>query len=133
MFDFEYNADLDPAALAEFFGRVGWEEKEAAPKVEWAIAASDDWVSCLLEGEIVGFGRTFRLDPQRKIMFDVVVDERFRALGLAEEIMRRLAEAVPTAEFQVFRREPGDGSERRSWAEARYEAPEAPPDAYTGR
>lgn len=133
MFEFEHNADVDAAALAEFFVRVGWEEKEAEPKVEWAIAASDDWVSCLLEGEIVGFGRTFRLDPQRKIMFDVVVDERFRALGLAEEIMRRLAEAVPTAEFQVFRREPGDGSERRSWAEARYEAPEAPPDAYTGR
>lgn len=133
MFEFEHNADLDPAALAEFFVRVGWEEKEAAPKVEWAIVASDDWISCVLEGEIVGFGRTFRLDPQRKIMFDVVVDERFRAFGLAEEIMRRLAEVVPAVEFQVFRRGSEDDEGPHSWAEARYEAPEAPPDAYTGR
>lgn len=133
MLEFEHNADLDASALADFFVRAGWEEKEPASKVEWAIAASDDWISCRLEGEIVGFGRTFRLDPDRKIMFDVVVDERFRALGLAEEIMRRLAEVVPAAEFQVFRRGPGGGEGLRSWLEARYEAPEAPPGTYTGR
>jgi len=133
MLEFEHNPDVDTVALAEFFVSVGWEESEAAPKLEWALAASDDWISCLLEGEIVGFGRTFRLDPHRKVMFDVVVDERFRALGLAEEIMRRLAEVVPAAEFQVFRR----GSEAElgphSWAEARYRVPNAPADAYTGR
>ena len=133
MFEFEHRAEVDVIALADFFVRVGWEETEAAPKVEWALAASDDWISCLLEGEIVGFGRTFRLDPQRRIMFDVVVDERFRSLGLAEEIMRRLAEVVPAVEFQVFRRGVEAGEAVRSWAEARYDAPDAPEDVYTGR
>ena len=131
-FEFEHNEEIDPAALAAFFARVGWDESEPTSKLEWAMAASDDWVVCRLEDELVGFGRTFSLDPRRKVMFDVVVDERFRGIGLAEEIMRRLAEAVPSAEFQVFARGgPGPGAPS-SWAEARYEAPEASPDTYTG-
>jgi len=134
MLEFQHNEDLDAAALAEFFIRVGWEESESTSKVEWAIASSDDWIVCRLEGELVGFGRTFSLDPLRKVMFDVVVDDRFRGLGLAEEIMRRLSETLPAAEFQVFTN--GKQGYRRSaalWAEVSYDVPEASPDTYTGR
>ncbi len=134
MLDFQHNEKLDPAALAEFFVRVGWEETESTSKIEWAIASSDDWIVCRLEGELIGFGRTVSLDPRRKVMFDVVVDERFRGLGLHEEIMRRLAETLPAAEFQLFT-SGGDGYTRGggSWAEVGYEAPEASPGTYTGR
>jgi ribosomal protein S18 acetylase RimI-like enzyme len=134
MLEFQHNEDLDAAALAEFFNRVGWEESDSTSKVEWAIASSDDWIVCRLEGELVGFGRTFRLDPRRKVMFDVVVDERFRGIGLVEEIIRRLAETLPAAEFQVFTgRQEGYKRGATSWAEVGYEVPEASPDTYTGR
>jgi hypothetical protein len=131
-FEFQHNEELDIAALADFFMRVGWEEREQATKVEWAIVSSDDWVVCMLEGELVGFGRTFSLDPRRKIMFDVVVDERFTDLGLAEEIMRRLAEAVPSAEYHVFGRTCDDAGDLCTWFEVDYDAPEASPETYTG-
>jgi hypothetical protein len=132
-FEFQHNEELDIAALADFFAKFGWRESEQTTKVEWAIVSSDDWIVCMLEGELVGFGRTFSLDPRRKIMFDVVVDDRFSGLGLAEEIMRRLAEAVPAAEYQVFGRSCDDADGLCTWVEASYEAPEAPPGTYTGR
>lgn len=134
MLDFQHNENLDPAALAEFFVRVGWEETETTSKIEWAIASSDDWIVCRLEGELIGFGRTVSLDPRRKVMFDVVVDERFRGLGLMEEIMRRLAETLPAAEFQLFTGgQYGFTQGVTPWAEVGYEAPEASPGTYTGR
>lgn len=133
MLEFEQNEELDPTTLADFFVRLGWKEPEGARRIEWVIEASDDWVVCRLEGEMVGFGRTFRLDPQRKIMFDVLVDERFRALGLVEEIMRRLTQGVSTlTEFQVFRREQQAPWPLPGEVGLRYSAPEASPDTYTG-
>lgn len=131
--EFLHNEELDPVALAEFFTRLGWDESERTLKLEWAIASSDDWIVCVLEDELVGFGRTFSLDPRRKVMFDVVVDERFKGYGLAEEIMRRLADTRPAAEFQVFGG--GAGARARSGprVEVDYEVPEASPETYTGR
>jgi hypothetical protein len=79
MFEFAYNEPLDSTALAELFTREGWEEEESASKLDWAIAASEDWVTCRVGGELVGFGRTYRLDASHKLVFDVVVDERFEA------------------------------------------------------
>lgn len=133
MLEFEQNEELDPAALAEFFVRQGWKEPDGASRIEWVIEASDDWVVCWLEGEMVGFGRTFQLDPRRKIMFDVLVDERFRALGLVEEIMRRLTQGVSDlTEFQVFRREQQTPWPFPGAAGLGYGAPDASPDTYTG-
>lgn len=134
MLEFQHNEDLDAAALAEFFIRMGWQEAEGTSKVEWAIASSDDWIVCRLEGELVGFGRTVSLDPRRKVMFDVVVDERFQGLGLTEEIMRRLADTLPAAQFQLFSRaDEGYMPGVVSWAEVGHDVPEVTPDTYTGR
>ena len=134
MFEFAYNEPLETAALAELFSRLGWDEEDSVPKLEWAMRASEEWVTCRVEGELVGFGRTFRLDSMHKLVFDVVVDQRFEDFGVADEIVRRLAlGGSDLQEVAVFRQDDmvGSGviSVRRS---VRVHAPEAPPDAYLG-
>ena len=67
-----------PAVLGEFFARCGWQETDAAAKLEWALAASEEWVVCKLDGELIGFGRSCRLGPMKRVVFDVLVDPRFQ-------------------------------------------------------
>lgn len=110
------NTPIETGDLSEFFARCGWEEPEAATKLEWALAASEEWVVCRLDGELIGFGRALRLNPLRRVVFDVLVDPRFTSTGLGREIRRLLHE------------EDGEGlvcSRLRG-------APLAPPDAYLG-
>lgn len=92
MIEMERNSAVEPLALAEFFARCGWEEPEAAVKLEWALAASHEWVVCRLDGELIGFGRSCRLSPVRRVVFDLVVDPRFKGTGLRAEIARLLME-----------------------------------------
>jgi len=92
MIEMERNSTVDPLALSEFFARCGWEEPDAAVKLEWALAASHEWVVCRLDGELIGFGRSCRLSPVRRVVFDLVVDPRFRGTGLRAEIARLLTE-----------------------------------------
>lgn len=134
MFEFAYNEPLETTALADLFTRMGWEEEDSADKLEWAIRSSEDWVTCRVEGELVGFGRTFRLDATHKLVFDVVVDERFEAYGVADEIVRRLALGGSGLQrVDVFRQEDVTGSGVVSVrVPFRLDAPEAPPGAYLG-
>lgn len=134
MFEFARNEPVEASALADLFGRIGWREEQPAVKLEWAMRASEDWVTCRVEGELVGFGRTYRLDAVHKLVFDVVVDERFAEYGVADEIVRRLAlGGDDLQEVAIYRHEDvlGTGmiSVRRS---LRVDAPEAPPGAYLG-
>ena len=92
MLELERNSPIEAEALNEFFARCGWQEPDAAPKLEWALAASDEWVVCRLDGQLVGFGRSCRLGPVRRVVFDVVVDPRFQASGLKGAIVRLLTE-----------------------------------------
>jgi RimJ/RimL family protein N-acetyltransferase len=92
MLELERNSPIEAAALSEFFARCGWEESEAATKLEWALAASDEWVVCRLDGQLIGFGRVCRLDPVKRVVFDVLVDPRFKETGLGREIVRLLIE-----------------------------------------
>lgn len=92
MFEFEFNTPIETDTLVEFFARCGWNEADAGPKVEWALAASDQWVLCRLDGEVVGFGRSCRLGPVNRVVFDVMVDARFRGRGLRSEIVRLLTQ-----------------------------------------
>lgn len=133
MFEYQQNPRLDPAALAELFARVGWEEPDPGRKLEWMVAASEEWVTCTVEGELIGFGRTFRLDPARKVVFDVVVDERFEGFGVDDEIIRRLAGFSGTQEVEIFRQEdPIHQGSSECGSEVDYWVPEAPPGAYLG-
>jgi hypothetical protein len=104
-------------------------------KLEWVVASSEDWITCTVEGELVGFARTFRLDPLRMVVFDVVVDERYAGWGLDLEIVRRLTAGSGEHErIEIFRRDdrgnavvPGVG------AAVEYRVPDAPPGAYLGQ
>jgi len=92
MLELERNSPIEAEALNEFFSRCGWQEADAASKLEWALAASDEWVVCRLDGQLVGFGRSCRLGPLRRVVFDVVVDPRLRDSGLKGAIVRLLTE-----------------------------------------
>ncbi len=105
-FEFEFNSPLAPSTLADLFARSGWDEVDAVLKLEWAMLASEDWVTCSLRGELVGFGRTYQLDAVRRLVFDVVVDGRYSEYGLEDEIVRRLAITAPSLqEVAVFKRQ----------------------------
>lgn len=91
MIEVERNKPVDPEDLSEFFGRCGWQESAAATKLEWAMAASDEWVVCRLDGELVGFARSCRLGPLDRVVFDALVDPRFKHSGLRAEIVALLA------------------------------------------
>jgi GNAT superfamily N-acetyltransferase len=103
MIELERNSSIDAVTLSEFFARCGWEEPDAAVKLAWALAASDEWVVCKLDGEMIGFGRACRLSSVRRIVFDLVVDPRFRGIGLRAQIARLLTEtAGGLEEVSVF-------------------------------
>jgi RimJ/RimL family protein N-acetyltransferase len=116
MLELERNSPVETGALTEFFARCGWEQPEAAAKLEWALAASEEWVVCKLDGQLIGFGRSCRLDALQRVVFDVLVDPRFRESGLSGEIVRLLTENAGSLErVSVF------------------SAPVAPPEAYLGK
>lgn len=91
MLEFEFNSRVETTVLVEFFARCGWQEEEADTKVEWALANSDDWVLCKLDGELIGFGRSCRLGPLDRVVFDLLVDSRYHGRGLRAEIVRLLS------------------------------------------
>jgi RimJ/RimL family protein N-acetyltransferase len=116
MLELERNSPIEAIVLSEFFARCGWEESDAATKLEWALAASDEWVVCRLDGQLIGFGRVCRLDPVKRVVFDVLVDPRFKETGLGREIVRLLTEnAGSLGDIAVFK------------------APLASPGTYLGR
>ncbi len=103
MLELERNSPIDAGVLSEFFARCGWEEPDSAAKLEWALAASAEWVVCRLDGQVIGFGRSCRLSPIERVLFDLVVDPRFKASGLKGEIARLLTEnAGGLEEVSVF-------------------------------
>ena len=138
MLEFERNSSLETGALAEFFARCGWQEAEADAKLEWALVASEEWVICRLDGELIGFGRSCRLGPVKRVVFDVLVDPRFEHSGLRGEIVRLLAEnAGSLEEVSVFTEQrvntggPQPSSEGGGLGSGYL--PAAPPGAYLGR
>lgn len=94
MFEVERNSPIETEILAEFFTRCGWRESGTSETLEWALAASEEWVSCRLDGELVGFGRSCRLDAMNRVVFDALVDPRFKDTGLRGEIVRLLVEGA---------------------------------------
>jgi hypothetical protein len=137
MLEFERNSSVDFTVLGEFFARCGWDEVDAEAKLEWVLAASIEWVLCKLDGDLIGFGRSCRLGPMNRVVFDVLVDARFRGSGLRHEIVRLLSEnAGILEEVSVFSEQepypPGpaeaSGEEAESWS-----LPDAPPGAYLGK
>lgn len=94
MLEFEFNSPVETAVLVEFFARCGWQVDEAGPKLEWALAASDEWVLAKLDGEVIGFGRSCHLGPLKRVVFDVLVDSRFHGRGLRSEIVRLLSQSA---------------------------------------
>jgi hypothetical protein len=134
MFEYEINPPLDTSQLVQLFARAGWEDSDPASKLEWAVASSEEWVTCTVEGELVGFGRTFRLDAVQKVVFDVVVDERFEGYGVDEEIVQRLSQDLAGGqEVVIFRQDDVEGIAGWDWSqEVDYWAPPAPPGAYLG-
>ncbi len=103
MVEFEFNSRVDMVSLVEFFARCGWDELGADVKLEWALASSEDWVVCRADGELIGFGRSCRLDAFRRVVFDVLVDTRYREVGLSDQIVALLsASAGGLEEVSVF-------------------------------
>jgi Acetyltransferase (GNAT) family len=137
MLEFERNSSVDIAVLGDFFARCGWQEADAEAKLEWVLAASLEWVVCKLDGDLIGFGRSCRLGPMNRVVFDVLVDARFRGSGLRREIVRLLSEnAGRLEEVSVFREQgayPAVSSEKAPDPPESEAPPEAPPGAYLGR
>ncbi len=135
MFEVEKNGSLEVDQLAELFARCGWAEEEAGVKLEWALASSAEWVVCRYEGEVVGFGRSCRLGPLERVLFDVVVDPRFDVLRVKAEILRWLTQDVSGFEqVSVFAPSAEDVAygPRPEPPPAFLRIPVAPVDAYLG-
>lgn len=131
MFEYQHNVPVDIGKLAELFSKKGWSEDDPTTKLEWAVASSEDWVTCTAEDELVGFGRTFRLDPGTRLVFDVVVDDRYAGLGVDEEIIRLLVSTGESGRIALFRQ----GFDEDLLGEQTvvdYPAPDVPPGSYTG-
>jgi hypothetical protein len=116
MFELERNSLVEPTHLAEFLGRCGWQDPQAATKLGWVLADSDEWVVCRLDGEVIGFGRSTRSSRFRHRLVSVLVDPRYEQTGLSAAIVRLLAEGW-------------EGTAAVSAAGV----PAAPDDAYLGR
>ena len=105
MLELERNTPVDAAVLTEFFARCGWEETRSAVELEWALAASAEWVVAKLEGQLIGFGRSCKLDALTRVVFDAMVDPRFISSGLRAEIVRLLTQSAGRLErVSVFDR-----------------------------
>jgi hypothetical protein len=98
MLEFELNVPMDSALLEALFARAGWRESEAVVKLGWVIAASEEWVTCRMDGELVGFGRSCRFGPARRVLFDVIVDKPYQGQGVDREIIRMLAKSAGSLE-----------------------------------
>jgi len=132
MLEFARNEPLDAEVLAGLFARCGWREDGAQVKLQWALAASEEWVVCKLDGELIGFGRSCRLGPVKRVMFDVVMDPRFDYPLLRGQIVRLLAQrAGRLEEVSVFRRTRPRGGGRIDGGTA-LRIPAAPLGAYLG-
>jgi hypothetical protein len=137
MIEVERNSPIETAALTEFFARCGWQEPGAALKLEWALAASEEWVACRLDGQLIGFGRSCRLDALNRVVFDALVDPRFDRSGLRGEIVRLLMENVGGLEaVSVFSERHSNPLALSPFPEGETAPgypPEASPGAYLGR
>ncbi len=137
MLEVERNSPIEAAALAEFFARCGWQEVDAVSKMEWALAASEEWVVCKLDGQVIGFGRSCRLDAVKRVVFDVLVDPRFKDSGLGGEIVRLLTEnAGSLEEVSVFSDRPASFPSVPPVPQDDVEPGQSPPpapDVYLGR
>ena len=135
MIELERNKPVDPQDLSEFFSRCGWDEPAAATKLEWAMAASHEWVACRFDGQLVGFARTCRLGPLDRVVFDAMVDPRFKLTTLRGEMIALLA--ITARRFErvlVFARPIVDlPVPLRSDAYGPFYAPPVTPEMYTGR
>ncbi len=137
MLEFEFNTPVETDTLVEFFARCGWEADEAGAKVEWALAASDQWVLCKLDGEVIGFGRSCRFGPVKRVVFDVLVDSRFRGRGLRAEIVRLLSQGAGRLEevsvFSDGRESPFEVAVIGEVGSPLLDFPLVSPDIYLGR
>jgi hypothetical protein len=137
MLQLERNRPIDTEVLGEFFTRCGWNAPAGTTVLEWAMAAADEWVACTLDGQLVGFARACRLGPSHRVVFDALVDPRFRDTGLRSVIVRLLAATAGDLErVSVF------GEKREETSTVPYVAmghygplyiPTAEANAYLGR
>jgi hypothetical protein len=123
MLEVEKNTPVDAAVLTEFFARCGWQETRSAAELEWVLAASEEWVVARLEGQLIGFGRSCRLDALNRVVFDAMVDPRFAGSGLRAAIVRLLTQSAGRLErVSVFDR----------W-KVGIPVPPSPAEAYLGK
>ena len=116
MLKVERNSHVEPTMFAEFLARCGWEDPEAAAKLGWLLAGSEDWVVCKVDGEMIGFGRTTPTHGPPGSSVSVLVDPRFSETGLQGAITYLLAERTASLAFAPPR-----------------SLPVAPPSAYLGK
>jgi len=92
MLEVERNPNIEPSVFTEFLARCGWEDPEAAAKLGWLLAASEHWIVCKVDGEMIGFGRTTPVHEPPGASMSVLVDPRFGDTGLRGAIAYLLVE-----------------------------------------
>lgn len=137
MLQLERNRPIDTEVLGEFFARCGWRMPAGTAALEWAMAAADEWVACRLDGELVGFARSCRLSPSHRVVFDALVDPRFKNTGLRSVIVRLLAATAGDLERVSVFDETRDHSGAMPQVLTRDYGPlcipDVSPDAYLGK
>lgn len=137
MLQVERNKPIDTEVLVEFFARCGCREAVGAHTLEWAMAAAEEWVACKLNGELIGFARSCRLGPSHRIVFDALVDPRFKHTGLRSMIVRLLVATAGDLEqvsvFDAKRERPNTVPPAAVNEFGPFYVPVAPPDAYLGK
>lgn len=87
--------NLDPVALTELYGLVGWNANghRTPERTARALRASVRYASAVHKGQLVGFGRISGDEYAAQIV-DVITHPEYRRQGIATKIMHNLLEAA---------------------------------------
>lgn len=87
--------NLDPVALTELYGLIGWNAngQRTPDRTARALRASVRYASAAHLGELVGFGRISGDEYAAQIV-DVITHPEYRRQGIATKIMHKLLEAA---------------------------------------
>ena len=86
------DANIDPAALSELTGAVGW-GRRSDEKWHEILTRSKYLYSIWFQNKLVGFGRILE-DGTMAMFYDIAVHPEYQGQGLGTKIMRHLLSQV---------------------------------------
>ncbi len=109
---FVEDGPVDTAALLDLYQAVGWLSYLEIDReiLEKSIDRADHTVQAILEGQLVGFGRSLSDGVLYVVLQDVIVDPRFQRKGIGSEVIKRILRfysRLPRQDYIRLFAEPG--------------------------